>query len=1261
MNKREIAVIGMSGIYPQAENVTEFYQNLLVGKDCICKVPDERLELTKQDKDKNYMELGYLRHIDEFDYDFFNISYKEAAYMDPQQRLALQEACKTIWNSGYSLEEFRGTKTVVVLGCGESEYKSLTDEENGAIKIGNLKSVIAGRIAYQLDLKGLAYVLDTSCSSSLMAVHQACNHLMNEEADYALAGGVSLTVPLTENNIDKVNVLGIGSTSYRTKTFDADSDGTGGGEGCSFVLLKRLEDAIRDNDHIYAVIKGSSANQDGGSSNSVAAPSPSAQTEVILDAWKKAGVDPKTITYLEAHGTGTKIGDPIEVQGLTDAFAQYTAKKAFCEISAVKSNIGHTGYHAGIASFVKAVLAVYKKKKLPLVHFKKPNPMIHFEESAVTPCVKLSDWNDEIRRAGISSFGLSGTNVHVVIEQAPEKDMVKQEKYDCVPFVLSAQSEEQIMVYEKKFAEWLDTAEWSLFDIAYTQFIGREHYPYRKVYWVSSKTELKERLLHMEKPVYSKSKKEVVLLCSGDVAFSKELLVEWIASHKGTELSDYFVEQKELLENAKVRTVVGQVIAYTEWKQKGLPIKTIVGCGLGNLTVAYVLKKQSLEQMIDKALEYQEGTPLNQKAFLDAMDKLANTNVMFVELGQAGILSCLIKEKMMQASVICIGNDKEETIAKAIEQGLEFPWTSIAPEGNKVPIPPYSFQAKKCWMDMVVVKEETKEQKAEENEKEIKVPTIEMIRDIWKEVLGFKEFTDNEDFFEIGGNSLMAMQIIDRIVEEVNVELDFDDMYTYNTVMKLTHYVENLLPKQEEETESKVQKTEKVLSYQQEGMLILYKQNKQSTAYNMPAQVHLKGNVKKEALFGAMNAIVNKHDILRTAYREEQGVYQPYIIENAKLPILYEEVQEGQDSEQVCREKQEDMMQTVFDLEQDIPIKMQLLKIVEEEYMLFIVIHHIAADGWSVGIILNEFAQNYKLLCQGDEVTSKKAGMSYMQYAVKNRTLLESEAGKEKLHYWIETLKDIPDYLDFPTDKQRPDMMMNYGDNYIYTLNVEKKEKMEHFCKEQGITPFVFLYSLYSLLLYRFSGQHDYCIGTPVANRRGLQEEQIVGFFANSLAIHEKIDGTQTFLDYINDKKQQLTTALRNQDIPFDYIVKHLKINRTMSHMPVFQYGFVLQNLGNQLHLNDLEAEFLDFPVQYSKFEMLMSISLSEREFEVKMEYATELFEKETIRNFVTCFETLFMSCIEEPDHELDELSIFKLEENSSPVSFKETCDDYDF
>lgn len=1263
MRNRDIAVIGMSGRFPGADSIPEFYVNLLNKKDCIRKVPKERLELTKQAKDKSYFELGYLEHIEEFDNDFFHISVREANLMDPQQRIALQEACKTIWNSGYSLETFRGSKTSIIMGCGDSGYTELTDESDGVVKIGNLKSVIAGRIAYHLDLKGLAYVLDTSCSSSLMAIHQGCNHLRNEESDYVLAGGISLTIQATEDELAKNNPLGIASQSYRTRAFDEQSDGTGGGEGCSFVLLKRLEDAIRDKDYIYAVIKGSSANQDGGASNSVAAPSPSSQTEVIVDAWKKAGVNPETITYIEAHGTGTKIGDPIEIQGLTDAYHQFTDKKGFCKISAVKTNIGHTGYHAGISSFIKAVLAIYHKKKLPLIHFQSPNPMIHFETSAVLPCTEVEEWKDEIRRAGISSFGLSGTNVHVVAEQAPEdfekrkRDRVEGKKY---PFILSATSEKGMKQYQEIYKAWLKDTPFAYEDIAYTQCIGRERLAYKKVFFASSKEELQEQLSMMEKPCYTKAKSEVVLLCSGDADTSanrlKENLTTWMSEESG--IDDALLESA--LIKKSVRTVLGQIISYQQWKQLGVKMKTIVGCGAGNITVAYALGKLSLKEAIEKASTLDEPMSLNEEAFLAAMKKMAHNELVFVELGGKGILSAILSKKMIMSCVVCGNDDKNQVIANVVEAGINLDMKAFFSEhAHRIPIPPYPFEKKCCWIERVVEKKVENIEETGDHALSQQQSTKELIREIWEEVLGVSSFTDEEDFYNIGGNSLMAMQIIDRIVEYRGVELEFDDLYTYNTVVKLAEYIDSQTSREEVaakyETE-KVFKKEKVLSYQQQSMLVIYKQNKKSTAYNMPAMIRLKGQLDKQALFDAMNCIVQKHEVLRTVYKEENGMYQIHIKEEVVLPFVFADLSEVDEKERVIQQKKEEMLGTTFDLEEEIPIKMELIQLDKEEYLLNMVLHHIAADGWSVGIIFKELKEYYKERKQGNEVIVLPNEMDYGDYAIKNKQLLETQQGKEKLNYWLQSLDNNSAYLEFPIDKVRPEIMMNYGDNFVFEFSNKMKQMMDEFCKKYNITNYVLLYSAYCILLYRYSGQSDFCIGSPVANRRGLQEEKIVGFFANTLAIRERIDGTQSFLEYVQANKNKLAEALRNQEIPLEYIVKNLKINRSASHSPVFQYGFVLQNLGNEFSLDGLKAEFLDLSQHYSKFEMLMSLSLSQTEFTGRIEYSTELFEEESICKFAECYQILLENCLKSPELSLDEMIITK----EISVEAVEN-DDYDF
>jgi acyl transferase domain-containing protein len=418
--KNSIAVIGMAGTFPEASNISEFYRNLRAGRDSIKQLSLGRICNSSLPYSKDYQVRGFLDRIDLFDHKFFNISLREAEQMDPTQRILLEKTCEAIWNAGYSLKEFEDTNTAVYLGGDPyADYPEVIENFDATIYSGNLHAMLCGRISYTLNLHGPSMMIDTSCSSSLVAVHEACQKLIHGEVDYAIAGGLFIITSFPEKARGDAD-MGINSPDGRSKTFDAAANGTGGGEGGGLVVLKRLEDAERDGDNILAIIRGSAINHGGRRSNGITAPSPAAQTELLIKAWSSAGINPEEISYLEVHGTGTKLGDPIEFKGITDAFNHFTEKKKFCALSAVKTNIGHLNNGAGIAGLIKCILSLNNQEIFPSLHFHQPSPFIDFENSAAYVNTRLVKWpaeKDE-RKCAVSSFGMSGTNVHVVVEES---------------------------------------------------------------------------------------------------------------------------------------------------------------------------------------------------------------------------------------------------------------------------------------------------------------------------------------------------------------------------------------------------------------------------------------------------------------------------------------------------------------------------------------------------------------------------------------------------------------------------------------------------------------------------------------------------------------------------------------------------------------------------------------------------------------------------------------------------------------------------
>ncbi|WP_160643690.1 type I polyketide synthase [Chengkuizengella marina] len=507
MIEQDIAIIGLSFKLPQADTKETFLNNLRHGVDSVREIPvarkkDTDLYFKHRNQDVNkvqYGEAAYLDEVDQFDYSFFKLSPKEASLMDPNQRIFLQTAWNALEDAGYTEEQLNGSRTAVYLGYGsDSDYKNMIHQmEPDAVSLsmpGNVKPIIASRLSYILNLKGSSLTVDTTCSSSLVAVHLACQAILNGECDMAVTGGIQLhLVPVRDFEV------GVESSTSRTRAFDDSSDGTGTGEGTVVMVLKKLNQALEDRDHIYAVIKSSAMNQDG-SSVGITAPNAEAQTNVIMEAWEKGGIDPESISYIEAHGTGTKLGDPIEIQGIQSAFRQYTDKKQFCAISSIKSNIGHLDSTAGITGLLKAVLSLKMKELFPTLHFNRPNRQISFESSPVYILDRWSKWevgNNEVRRCGVSSFGISGTNCHVVLEEAPEMGTEIQSDLDDKTeiFVLSAKTKYSLNLLITNYIQFLkNNKQIYIRDVSYTLCMARNHYSERIALIVRDIEDLIEQL-----------------------------------------------------------------------------------------------------------------------------------------------------------------------------------------------------------------------------------------------------------------------------------------------------------------------------------------------------------------------------------------------------------------------------------------------------------------------------------------------------------------------------------------------------------------------------------------------------------------------------------------------------------------------------------------------------------------------------------------------------------------------------------------------
>ncbi len=500
----DIAIIGMAGRFPGAPDLDRFWQALAAGECLVSEVPPDRWPAaTFYDPDPSAAGrtiskwAGFLDGIDRFDAGFFNISPREAAAMDPQHRLFLEQAWLAFENAGYAADRLKGSATGVFVGASNSGYDALLEPDAKAAQsyglTGNLVSLLASRISYFLDLRGPALVVDTACSASLVALDLACQALRRGEIGMALVGGVSLF--LDEKPFVAMTRTGMLSPDGRCHTFDAAANGIVVGEAVAAVVLKPLAQALADGDRIDAVIKATGTNQDGRS-NGITAPNPDAQTALLRAVHAQAGIDPTTLTYIEAHGTGTPLGDPIEVAALRTALGDRPTDALPCALGSVKSNIGHTAEAAGLAGLMKTVLCLRHGELVPSVNFDMLNPKIDVAASGLAVITQRRPWQPPAgvpRRAGVSAFGLSGTNAHVVLEEAPSPP---PRIADGAPqlLLLSARDADGLARRAADLAAWLRGTREALADVAATLALGRTHFDHRLALVAGSVADAADRL-----------------------------------------------------------------------------------------------------------------------------------------------------------------------------------------------------------------------------------------------------------------------------------------------------------------------------------------------------------------------------------------------------------------------------------------------------------------------------------------------------------------------------------------------------------------------------------------------------------------------------------------------------------------------------------------------------------------------------------------------------------------------------------------------
>ncbi|MGB7605432.1 MAG: amino acid adenylation domain-containing protein [Lutisporaceae bacterium] len=1174
VSTKDIAIIGIAIQAPMADNTDEFWYNLTNGIESITNFPENR----GRDMDSyikcmginggkvNYNLGGYLREIDKFDNKFFRISPKEASLMDPNHRLFLETTWKAIEDAGYSEDKIKGSRTGVYLGFNADtifSYKRMIselEEESGEMAItGNLTSVISGRVSYLLDLKGPSLAVDTACSSSLVTLHIACRGIRNGDCDMAIAGSVKTNIlPL-----ERKQKLGVESWDSRTKAFDDDSEGTGMGEAVAVVLLKPLNKAIEDKDNIYAVIKGSAINQDGKSIG-ISAPNAVAQEDVIVNAWKDAGIDPETVSYIETHGTGTELGDPIEVDGIQRAFRRYTNRKQFCGIGSVKPNVGHLDNASGVVNLIKVALAL-KHKQIPAsLNFNYPSRKINFEDSPVYVNNELREWESEgsPRRAGVSAFGISGTNAHIVLEEYQDNSstLIKDDKYKIL--CLSAKNQNSLNDYINEYKEYLqDNEAVNIQHICYTANTGRGHYNYRLAIVGSNTKEILDSLSNIKLPLTKKT------------------------------------------------------------------------------------------EIIDSNVFYND---INKENNLDSLSKTANTKIE--ELRNGGIIDI----------------DLVKDVCTLYIQGANIEWEKLyeATEKQKVSVPTYPFERVRCWIDIPDGFESSNISQSNIRNKDKKQVEIELegrednkysdtelqIARAWGEILGFRELRVSDSFYELGGDSIAAMKIVNKLNQSMNINIEVAELLKHQTIEAVAACLEDRLYTDaglNQSIYSSIQPVEKKeyysLSSAQKRLFILNQISEVGTSYNIADMIEIKGRVDKKRLEEAFAMLLQKHESLRTSFDIIEGEPVQRIHEAIEFEIL--QLKSDKDKlDDVIRE-----FVKPFDFSKAPLIRAALIEAATDEHILVVDMHHIVSDGSSVGILIKDLVTMY------DTGLTSALKIQYKDFAEWQKDILKSEHIKKQEEYWLNTFSGEIPVLNLPTDYVRPSTQSFEGASLRIQLNEITTKKLKNIASKTNTTLYALLLAVYNVLLSKYSGQEDIIVGTVIAGRPNVDLEKIIGMFVNTLAARNFPVGDKTFESFLTEVRDNSLEAFNNQDYQFEELIDKLNIARDFSRNPLFDTLFVMHNMDiPEVQIKDAIIRPYIFDTKATRFDLSLQAKEIGSCITLIFEYSTKLFKDETIQSLSKHFENIINVIINDTSIKLSDVEMLSEEEKHKVlVEFNDTKTEY--
>jgi amino acid adenylation domain-containing protein len=1152
-----IAIVGMAGRFPGADCVERFWENLVAGTESVTFFRREELEAAGiapalLDDPAYVPARAVVDGAELFDAELFGYSPREAEVMDPQHRLLLECAWEALERAGYDPRRYEGLIGVYA-GSGANTYllfnlaadpAALAAIGHFQAQLGNGMDFLAQRLSYKLGLRGPSLTVQTACSTSLVAVHLAVQSLLNGECDLALAGGVRIATPRPGGYLYQTD--GILSPDGHCRAFDAAAEGTVDGEGAALVVLKRLAEALEHGDPIQAVIRGTAINNDGAVRVGFTAPGVEGRAAVVAMAQAVADVDPATFGFIEGHGTATFLGDPIEVDALRQVFEAATDRKGFCALGSVKANIGHLDAAAGVASLIKAALALERRVIPPTPHFERPNPRLRLEDSPFFVNTAALPWpaGEEPRRAGVSSFGMGGSNAHAVLEEAPPVqpsgpiDPVRPWQL----LVLSAANAVALEEVTDRLADHLalhpelDLA--GLADIAYTLQVGRQELAHRRILVCGSGSEAREALAARDP--------RRMLSSVVPAETSGETVADLPTLPAGPE--DLEVLGRQWLAGASVDWPA----LHAGGRRRRVPLPT------------YPFRRQ------------------------------------------------------------------RHWIGPRGEIRREAPAPAVAAPVSKQPRPALSTPFEAPGSDL---------------EQRIAV--------LFEDLLGLAPVGASDNFFEMGGHSLLGLQLLSRVKSETGAEVRLDWLLQAPTVADLAGLVEVVL----EETAAAGPGVDPAgdtgdiprvprgadlpLSFAQERLWLLDRLDPGTPTFNLTEAVRLTGALDVARLRAALTAVARRHESLRTAFLDVHGRPVQRILPAVDIPLplvdltALPEAQRHPEAERLAVRSGERR----FDLSRPPLLAAELYRLAADRHAVVLVYHHIVGDGWSSNVLLGDLTAIY----QGASLP--ELPIQYADFASWQRRRLSEQDLAAQLATWRERLAPPLPVLDLPTDRPRPAVQTFCGRSEVTVLPPDLAGALRGLGAAEGATPFMVLMAGFALLLSRWSGQEDLIVGSPIAGRDRLELERMVGIFLNMLPLRIDLAGSSgpdlSFRDLLRRVRETALAAYALQEVPIERVLAEVQLGRNLSRSPLFQVLLNLQAFPHApLDVPGLAIEPFSLSELPSRFDLTIYAEERSEGMFLDLVYNADLFDRATMTGLLAQLRQILEQAAARPETSLSRLSL---------------------